>query len=70
MTPLSRTWILLYFKPTVSNLVVKVDSDFKLDQKINSVVKTSLNRSRLLSKIKSVLSFSGFERVILAFFPM
>lgn len=51
MTPLSRTWTLLYFKPTVSNLVVKVDSDFKLDQKINSVVKTSLNRSRLLSKI-------------------
>lgn len=56
-----------YFKPTVLNLGVKLDNDFKLDQQINSVVKTSFYHLRLLSKIKSVLSFSDFERVIHAF---
>ena len=59
--------LLPYFKPTVLNLGVKVDSDFKLDQQINSVVKSSFYHLGLLSKIKLVLSFNDFERVIHAF---
>ncbi len=59
--------LLPFFKPTVLNLGVKLDCDFKLDQQINSVVKNSFYHLRLLSKIKSVLSFSDFERVIHAF---
>lgn len=48
--------LLPYFK-----LGEKLDNDFKLDQQINSVVKTSFYHLRLLSKIKSVLSLSDFE---------
>lgn len=48
--------LLPYFK-----LGVKLDNDSKLDQQINSVVKTSFYHLRLLSKIKSVLSLSDFE---------
>ena len=51
----------------VTNLGVKIDSTFKLDKQINSVVKSSFYHLRLLSRIKPVLSFLDFERVIHAF---
>ena len=44
-----------------------MDSDFKLDKQINSVVKTSFYHPRLLSKIKSVVSVNDFECLIHAF---
>lgn len=56
-----------YVKPTVKNLGVIMDRDFKLDKQINSVIKYSFFQLRLLPKVKSVVSFSDFERVILAF---
>ncbi len=43
---------------------VILDSDFKLDKQINTVVKSNFFQLRLLSKIKSFLSFGDFERVI------
>lgn len=56
-----------YIKPTVKNLGVIMDSDFKLDKQINSVIKSSFFQLRLLSKVKSFLSFNDFEKVIHAF---
>ncbi len=56
-----------YIKSTAKNLGVIMDSDFKLDKQINSVVKSSFFQLRLLSKVKSCLSFNDFERVIHAF---
>lgn len=53
-----------YVKPTVKNLGVIMDRDFKLDKQINSVIKYSFFQLRLLPKVKSVVSFSDFERVI------
>ena len=43
-------------KPMVTNLGVKIDSAFKLNKQINSVVKSSFYHLRLLSKINPVLS--------------
>lgn len=44
-----------------------MDSDFKLDKQINSVVKSSFFKQKRLSKVKSYLTISDFERVIQAF---
>ncbi len=44
-----------------------MDSDFKLEKQINSVIKSSFFQLRLLSKVKYFLSFSYFERVIHSF---
>ena len=56
-----------YIKTVVSNLGVKLDNGLNLDKQISAVVSSSFYHLRLLSQIKSVLSFSDFERVIHAF---
>ena len=56
-----------YVKSVVTNLGVKMDYDFKMEKQINSVVKASFFQLRLLTKIKPLLSFADFERVIHAF---
>ncbi len=53
-----------FVKPSVKNLGVLMDSDFKLDKQINLVIKCSFFQLRQLSKLKSFLSFKDFERVI------
>ena len=47
--------------PVVTNLGVKIDSDFKFNKQINAVVKSSFYHLRLLAKVKPFLSFSSFE---------
>ena len=56
-----------FLKPVVTDLGVKLDSDFKFDKQINSVVKSSFYQLRLLAKVKSAVSISDFERLIHAF---
>ncbi|XP_051939816.1 uncharacterized protein LOC127612987 [Hippocampus zosterae] len=56
-----------YLKLTVSNLGLKLDSDFKLDRQIGAVVKSSFFHLRQLAKIKPFLSHEHFETVIHAF---
>ena len=56
-----------YVKSSVTNLGVIMDSNFNMDKQINSVVKSSFYQLRRLSKVKSVLSFDDFERLIHAF---
>ena len=56
-----------YLKPTVTNLGVKMDSDFLMDKQINAVLKSSFFQLRILSKAKPFLSFVDFEKVIHAF---
>lgn len=51
-------------KPYVKNLGVIIDCDFKLDKKINSVVKSCFLQLRQLTKVKSFLSFKDFQRII------
>lgn len=52
---------------TVSNLGFKMDSDFKLDQLISSVVKSNFFQFRQLAKVKPFLAQQHFETVIHAF---
>ncbi len=54
-------------KPHVKNLGVTFDSELKFDKQVNSVVKTSFFQLRIISKIKSFLTFSDLEKVIHAF---
>ena len=54
-------------RPTAKNLGVKMDSDFKLDKQINSMLKSSFFQLGLLSKLKPFLFFKNFDRVIHAF---
>ena len=49
-----------YFKPTVSNLGFKMDSDFKLDRQISAVVKSSFFHIRQLAKVKPFLTLQHF----------
>ncbi|CAJ1051395.1 uncharacterized protein LOC117829052%2C partial [Xyrichtys novacula] len=56
-----------YLKPTVSNLGFKMNSDFKFDRQISSVVKSSFYHIRQLAKAKPFLSRKHFETVIHAF---
>ena len=56
-----------YMRSTVKHVGVIMHSYFKLDKQINSVIKSSFFQLRLLSKVKPILSFSDFERVIHAF---
>ncbi len=58
--------LLPHVKSTVKNLGVILDMDFKLDKQINSV-KSSFYQLRLLSKVKTFLSFNNFERLIHVF---
>ena len=54
-------------RPTVTNLGVTIDSDFKFDKQVNSVLKSSFYHLRLLSKVKPFLSFNLFKQVMHAF---
>ncbi len=56
-----------YIKPTITNLGVKIDSDFKFDSQIRAVVKSSFFQLRQLAKIKPYLTRQNFETVIHAF---
>ena len=56
-----------FTKPTVLNLGFKMDSDFKLDRQISSVVKSSFFQIRQLAKVKPLLAHQHFETVIHAF---
>ena len=51
----------------VRNLGFIIDSDLGLVKQINSVVKNSFYQLRLISKVKSALSFKDLETVIHAF---
>ena len=53
-----------YCRPSVRNLGVILDSCFKFDHQISSVVKTSFFQLRLLGKVKPYLPPNDFERVI------
>ena len=53
--------------PVITNLGVKIDSDFKFNKQINAIVKSSFYHLRLLAKVKPFLSFSSFEQAIHAF---
>ena len=52
-----------YIKPTVKNLGVLFDSSLKFDQHINSVVKSCFSHIKLLSKVKTFLSFNDLKTV-------
>ncbi|KAF7662388.1 hypothetical protein LDENG_00237930 [Lucifuga dentata] len=54
-------------KPFVKNLGVIFDNALILDKQINSVIKNSFFQLRLLTKVKPLLCFSDFEKVIHAF---
>uniref|UniRef100_A0A3Q3BY54 Reverse transcriptase domain-containing protein n=1 Tax=Haplochromis burtoni TaxID=8153 RepID=A0A3Q3BY54_HAPBU len=57
----------VYFKPVVTDLGFKLDSDFKLDNQIRAVVKSSFYHLRRLARVKSFLSRQHLETVIHAF---
>ncbi len=54
----------LYVRPVVTNLGVKIDSELKMDQQINTVVRSSFYQLKQLSKVKPFLSFNNFEKVM------
>jgi len=56
-----------YVRPWVRNLGVVFDESLKFERQINSVVKSCFFQLRLLSKVKTFLSFKNFEKVIHAF---
>uniref|UniRef100_A0A3B3BYA6 Reverse transcriptase domain-containing protein n=1 Tax=Oryzias melastigma TaxID=30732 RepID=A0A3B3BYA6_ORYME len=56
-----------HLRQSVSNLGFKMDSDFKLDGQVSSVVKSSFFYLRQLVKVKPFLSKRNFETVIHAF---
>ncbi len=53
-----------FVKPSVKNLGVVMNRDFKLDKHINLVIKSSFFQLRQLSKLKSFLFFKDLERII------
>uniref|UniRef100_A0A3P9BFF7 Reverse transcriptase domain-containing protein n=1 Tax=Maylandia zebra TaxID=106582 RepID=A0A3P9BFF7_9CICH len=57
----------VYFKSVVTDLGFKLDSDFKLDNQIRAVVKSSFYHLRRLARLKSFLSRQHLETVIHAF---
>ncbi len=56
-----------YERPKVTSLGITIDSDFKFDKQINSVLKSCFYHLRLLSKVKPFLSFNLFEQIVHAF---
>lgn len=54
-------------KPTVKNLGVNFDNNFKFDKQIDNVVRASFYQLRLLSKVKPFLNRTDLERTIHAF---
>lgn len=60
-----QTWSLLcLILNPVSTFGLQINIDFKLDQQVYSVVKSSCYDLRLLSKNKVVLSYGDYEQVI------
>jgi len=53
-----------YVRPWVRNLGVVFDESLKFERQINSVVKSCFFQLRLLSKVKTFLSFKNFEKVL------
>uniref|UniRef100_A0A669CP39 Reverse transcriptase domain-containing protein n=1 Tax=Oreochromis niloticus TaxID=8128 RepID=A0A669CP39_ORENI len=51
----------------VRNLGVIMDSSFKLDKQVSSVVKSSFHQLRLISKAKSYIPYKDLEKLIHAF---
>lgn len=56
--------LLSNYSPSVKNLGVIIDSSFKLEKQISSVVKTSFFQLRLLGKVKLYLPQSQLEKVV------
>lgn len=56
-----------FVKSHAKNLGVILDSNFTFEKQISSVVQRSFFKLRLLSKVRSFLSFKNFERAIHAF---
>lgn len=56
-----------FVKSHAKNLGVIFDSNFTFEKQISSVVQRSFFKLRLLSKVRSFLSFKNFERAIHAF---
>jgi len=56
--------LILHVRPTVTNLGFKMDSDFKLDRQIGTVVKSSFFHLRQLAKVKPILLRQHSESVI------
>ena len=54
-------------RPSAKNLGFILDSDFKLDKHISSVVKSSVYQLRIISKLKAYLLRKQLEMVIHAF---
>ncbi|XP_034562467.1 uncharacterized protein LOC117829052, partial [Notolabrus celidotus] len=67
LPPVDLGPLAVYFKSKVSNLGFKLDSDFKMDQQISSIVKSSFFHIRQLAKVKPFLARQHFETVIHAF---
>lgn len=53
--------------PFARNLGVILDSDFRFDKQISSIVKTSFFQLRLLAKVKAYLPRDYYEKVIHTF---
>lgn len=56
-----------YMKPTITNLKVKMDSDFKLYSQIKAAVTSSFFQLRQMAKMKPVLPRQHFQTVIRVF---
>lgn len=56
-----------YVKPTVTNLGLRMKSDFRFDSQFKAVVKCTFFQLRQFTKIKSILLKDNFVAVIHAF---
>lgn len=54
-------------KPSVTNLSVILNNTLTLEKQIKAVVKASFLQLRVLTRVKPILSFFDFEKVIHAF---
>ena len=57
----------MYCKSMVKNLGVIFDNSLKFDKQVNAVVRSGFFQLRILTKVKSFLSFEDLERVMHAF---
>ncbi len=65
--PIDLRFLDLSVTDTIKNVGVIMDKDFKPDKQVNFAVKSSFFQLRLLSEVRSSLSFSDFEQVLPAF---
>lgn len=56
-----------YIKPTVTNLGLRMKSDFRFDTQFKAVVKCTFFQLRQFTKIKSILLKDNFVAIIPAF---